>query len=266
MVTFTRDILRWHLFSSPERLQVLLCILLHADEAGIVDPLIMSKLPLLTELSSATISRSLDDLSTDGIIDVGVDASSGAYGIRLLRLPDGLSLPTTVPQHVTVPSSSAAGSQPATVSSSSAAGSQPAPAPSCLQEGSTPSRKRRTSAPFRKPTVDEVAAFIREQGYSLDPQRFFDYEETVGWVVGKTRKPMKDWRAAIRYQERTNHKPSTLNHKPLSSYEQQRQSSRDLYLASEACGSLQRTDIRTSLADDRTLAAALDFLPADGID
>ena len=51
---------------------------------------------------------------------------------------------------------------------------------------------------FEKPTFEEVEAYIREQGYEIDPHTFFDYYESCGWTVGKN-KPMKDWKASVRY-------------------------------------------------------------------
>ena len=51
---------------------------------------------------------------------------------------------------------------------------------------------------FEKPTFEEVEAYIREQGYDIDPHTFFDYYEACGWTVGKN-KPMKDWKASVRY-------------------------------------------------------------------
>ena len=56
------------------------------------------------------------------------------------------------------------------------------------------SKKKR----FEKPTFEEVEAYIREQGYDIDPHTFFDYYEACGWTVGKN-KPMKDWKASVRY-------------------------------------------------------------------
>lgn len=56
------------------------------------------------------------------------------------------------------------------------------------------SKKKR----FEKPTFEEVEAYIREQGYDIDPHTFFDYYESCGWTVGKN-KPMKDWKASVRY-------------------------------------------------------------------
>lgn len=55
---------------------------------------------------------------------------------------------------------------------------------------------------FVRPTVDEVRAYCRERNNSVDAERFVDYYESKGWLVGKT--PMKDWRAAVRTWERGN--------------------------------------------------------------
>lgn len=61
------------------------------------------------------------------------------------------------------------------------------------REGEEPKRKR-----FTAPTVEEVDAYAREKGYTgLDAQRFVDYYESKGWVVGKN-SPMKDWQASVR--------------------------------------------------------------------
>lgn len=49
---------------------------------------------------------------------------------------------------------------------------------------------------FKKPTVEEVQAYILEKGYSIDAQHFVDYYESNGWKVG--RNPMKDWKACVR--------------------------------------------------------------------
>lgn len=50
---------------------------------------------------------------------------------------------------------------------------------------------------FAKPTVEEVAAYAAEKGYAgFDAQRFVDFYESKGWMVGKNH--MKDWRAAVR--------------------------------------------------------------------
>ena len=55
-------------------------------------------------------------------------------------------------------------------------------------------------ARFVKPTIEEVQAYCRERGNSVDANRFVDYYEANGWKVGKN--PMKDWKAAIRTWEK----------------------------------------------------------------
>ena len=52
---------------------------------------------------------------------------------------------------------------------------------------------------FAKPTVEEIRAFCAERGNGIDPQRFFDYYEARGWLIGN--QPMKDWQAAVRTWE-----------------------------------------------------------------
>ena len=53
---------------------------------------------------------------------------------------------------------------------------------------------------FVPPTLEEVAAYCRERGKGVDPQRFHDYYTANGWTQGKG-KPIKDWRAAVRTWE-----------------------------------------------------------------
>ena len=53
---------------------------------------------------------------------------------------------------------------------------------------------------FVPPTLEEVAAYCRERGKGVDPQRFIDHYEANGWVQGKG-KPIRDWQAAVRTWE-----------------------------------------------------------------
>ena len=48
---------------------------------------------------------------------------------------------------------------------------------------------------FVKPTADEIAAYCKEQGYSVNAEQFISYYESNGWRVG--RNPMKSWKAAV---------------------------------------------------------------------
>lgn len=63
----------------------------------------------------------------------------------------------------------------------------------------------RTAARFTPPAPEEVAAYIREQGYHIDAETFVNYYASKGWKVG--RDTMKDWKAAVRTWERRDKEP-----------------------------------------------------------
>lgn len=50
------------------------------------------------------------------------------------------------------------------------------------------------------PTLEEIKNYCQERKNNVDPERFFDHYESIGWLVGKN--PMRDWKAAIRKWER----------------------------------------------------------------
>ena len=58
------------------------------------------------------------------------------------------------------------------------------------------STERRTFVP---PTLDEVKAYCSERNNDVDPEKWHNHYEAVGWKVGKN--PMKDWKAAVRKWE-----------------------------------------------------------------
>jgi hypothetical protein len=53
---------------------------------------------------------------------------------------------------------------------------------------------------FAPPSVEEVDAYIKEQGYTFDADAFVDFYASKGWKVGS--QPMKDWKAACRTWQR----------------------------------------------------------------
>ena len=56
---------------------------------------------------------------------------------------------------------------------------------------------------FIPPTVEQLKEYAAEIGFkTFDPQAFLDHYEMVGWVVGKSRTPMKSWRPAVRVWQR----------------------------------------------------------------
>jgi|GEM_PF-2406086 len=58
---------------------------------------------------------------------------------------------------------------------------------------------------FTKPTVEEISEYCKERNNEVDPQRYFDFYEAKGWMIGKNK--MKDWQAAVRTWEKTTPKP-----------------------------------------------------------
>ena len=65
---------------------------------------------------------------------------------------------------------------------------------------------------FIPPTVEEVRAYCKERGNSIDPERFVDYYTARDWYFGKSR--ISDWKAAVRSWEKTEkekEKPGTKN-------------------------------------------------------
>lgn len=67
---------------------------------------------------------------------------------------------------------------------------------------------------FAKPTIEEVKAYCLERRNTVDPEAFMAYYESNGWMVG--RKPMKDWKAAVRYWETNRKKPKTQSFEDMA--------------------------------------------------
>lgn len=56
--------------------------------------------------------------------------------------------------------------------------------------------KKKQIPRFVPPTVEEVRQYCQDNDYSVDAQRFVDFYECKGWMVGKNK--MKNWKAAVR--------------------------------------------------------------------
>jgi len=73
-----------------------------------------------------------------------------------------------------------------------------------LTSGQEPSVERKeekqTIVRFRKPSLAEISEYCQSRHNGIDPQRFYDYQEARGWMLGKSK--MKDWKAAVRTWER----------------------------------------------------------------
>lgn len=58
---------------------------------------------------------------------------------------------------------------------------------------------------FQKPTEEEVERYCRQRQNHVDANRFCNFYESKGWMVGKAK--MVDWQAAVRTWERREEKP-----------------------------------------------------------
>jgi DNA-binding PadR family transcriptional regulator len=64
-----------------------------------------------------------------------------------------------------------------------------------------PKAKKSESLGFKEPSLEEVEHYIEEEHLEMteeEAQDFYDHNQSIGWVVGKSNIPMKDWRPALR--------------------------------------------------------------------
>jgi len=73
---------------------------------------------------------------------------------------------------------------------------------------------------FKKPTVAEIEEYCNERKNGLSAQRFFDYYESKGWLVGKS--PMKDWKASVRTWEQKTNTPAGIQQNQVSTLPEDR--------------------------------------------
>lgn len=71
------------------------------------------------------------------------------------------------------------------------------------QKESTPSKsspnKRQPTSHFTPPTIEQVRDYITSRNSTINPETFWNFYETKGWMVGKNK--MKDWKACVRTWE-----------------------------------------------------------------
>lgn len=101
-----------------------------------------------------------------------------------------------------------------------------------IKENTLKSVKEKRFAP---PTPEDVREYCRENGLSVDADRFVDFYESKNWYVGKNK--MKDWKAAVRNWARSQRQESTAKgtEKPRNRFDnfQQREYDYDALIARE---------------------------------
>ena len=108
---------------------------------------------------------------------------------------------------------------------------------------------------FRPPTVEEVEAYCKEQGFTFSAANFVSSNESKGWYIGPT--PMRSWKAAARsWQEKESlfHTPKTIkpnqnvrNERPYISDAQRAKAARDAEFAAYAQRLLNTPDEKPEL-------------------
>ena len=83
-------------------------------------------------------------------------------------------------------------------------------------ENETININRTKKEKFQKPTVEEIKIYCSERKNNINPEQFFDFYQSKGWLVGKT--PMKDWKAAVRTWEQKDKKQGD-NYDPTDKYD-----------------------------------------------
>ena len=70
------------------------------------------------------------------------------------------------------------------------------------------------SSHFQKPSLDDIRAYCISRANNVDPEQFFNFYESKGWMVGKTH--MRDWRAAVRTWEKREKETPQRKRSPLT--------------------------------------------------
>lgn len=74
------------------------------------------------------------------------------------------------------------------------------------------------SSRFAPPSLDEVREYCLERHNKVNPERFINFYEAKGWMVGKNK--MKDWKAAVRTWEQRDETRPQGNQKQSKDYSQ----------------------------------------------
>ena len=67
---------------------------------------------------------------------------------------------------------------------------------------------------FQKPTLEEIRAYCISRGNNVDPEQFYNFYESKGWMIGKSK--MKNWMAAVHTWEKREKETPQRNRKQES--------------------------------------------------
>lgn len=69
--------------------------------------------------------------------------------------------------------------------------------------------KKENNSRFTPPTLEEVKTYCLERNNGVDPNKWINFYESKGWMVGKNK--MSNWKAAVRTWEDKNKNTNKLN-------------------------------------------------------
>ena len=70
-------------------------------------------------------------------------------------------------------------------------------------------KESREAKKFTPPSIDQVKEYCKERKNNVDAERFINFYESKGWMVGKNK--MKDWKAAVRNWENSDKQQTKLS-------------------------------------------------------
>ena len=70
---------------------------------------------------------------------------------------------------------------------------------------------------FTPPTIEEIREYCVSRNNNVNPEQFYDFYESKGWMVGNAR--MKDWKAAVRTWERRSERAPASAQKHKGSFD-----------------------------------------------
>lgn len=181
---------------------------------GSADPEILKGFvfPRRKGITESTIEKELASLATSGLITLykvdgesyfcfpkwsdhqRVQTKKSKYPAPEISGEISIPRKSTVDHRESPPESNPIQSNPNTESESE---SNPSVCTPAHAQGDTQKQRKR----FVKPSVDQIREYCQERCNSVDPEKFFDFYESKGWVIGK--EPMKDWKACVRTWEKS---------------------------------------------------------------
>jgi hypothetical protein len=85
-----------------------------------------------------------------------------------------------------------------------------------LNNENTDNKGKEKSKRFVPPTIDEIKIYCLERKNKVDPEKFFNFYQSKGWLVGRNK--MKDWKASIHTWEKSDKSGPYIH--PAAAYKQ----------------------------------------------